>query len=384
MPLSLAPESHALTIGLMSGTSLDGLDGVLLRWRAGDHRFDTLSRARGDFDPVLRAELLSLNTSGPDELHRAALAANRMSVDAADVVQRLLQQAGVQAQDVAAIGLHGQTVRHRPGEFDGRGYTLQLHNASLLAELSSIDVVCDFRSRDVAAGGQGAPLVPAFHADVFQEATRDVAVLNLGGIANLTLLPAHGDVGGFDCGPANVLMDLWAHQHLGRAYDDQGHWAATGRVQSALLQHWQGEAFFSKPPPKSTGRDLFNAAWLQAVDLSAYQPQDVQATLCELSAWCVDDHMARELPSAAHLWVCGGGTFNGAVMQRLEHRLRLRLGTTATVSSTQAAGMGPLDVEAAAFAWLARRFLQGQVGNVVRVTGARGPRVLGALYPSRR
>lgn len=368
----------------MSGTSLDGLDGVLLRWRSEHAGFDTLSRARGEFHADLRAELLALNTPGHDELHRAALAANRMSEAAATVVGQLLQQAGVQADAVAAIGLHGQTVRHRPGEFDGRGYTLQLHNASLLAELTGIDVVCDFRSRDVAAGGQGAPLVPAFHAGVFQASGRDVAVLNLGGIANLTLLPADGHIGGFDCGPANVLMDLWAQQNLGHAFDEQGRWAATGTVQTQLLQRWQEEAYFSKPAPKSTGRDLFNMAWLQATDLSGHRPEDVQATLCELSAWCVDDHLARELPSATQLWVCGGGALNQALMQRLEQRLRARLGSEARVASTQAAGLDPLDVEAAAFAWLAWRFLQGQAGNVVRVTGARGPRVLGALYPGSR
>lgn len=367
----------------MSGTSLDGLDGVLLRWRSGSAAFDTLSRARGGFAPDLRAELLALNTAGHDELHRAALAANRMSETATTVVGQLLHQASLPASAVAAIGLHGQTVRHRPGEFDGRGYTLQLHNASLLAELTGIDVVCDFRSRDVAAGGQGAPLVPAFHAGVFQETGRDVAVLNLGGIANLTLLPADGCTGGFDCGPANVLMDLWAQQHLGQAYDEQGLWAATGVVQPELLRRWQDEAFFSKPAPKSTGRDLFNWAWLKATDLSAYQLQDVQATLCELSAWCVDDHLTRALPSAARLWVCGGGALNDALMRRLEQRLRARLGPEARVLSTQATGLDPLDVEAAAFAWLAWRFLQGQAGNVVRVTGARGPRVLGALYPGR-
>ncbi|MFM8696665.1 MAG: anhydro-N-acetylmuramic acid kinase [Betaproteobacteria bacterium] len=373
-----------MTIGLMSGTSLDGLDGVLLRWRADSGAFDTLSRARGEFDAGLRAELLALNTAGHNELHRAALAANRMSEAAATVVDDLLHQAGMPAQAVAAIGLHGQTVRHRPGDFDGRGYTLQLHNASLLAELTGIDVVCDFRSRDVAAGGQGAPLVPAFHAGVFQDSSRDVAVLNLGGIANLTLLPANGHIGGFDCGPANVLMDLWAQQHLGQAYDEEGRWAASGTVQPALLQRWQAEAFFARPAPKSTGRDLFNMAWLQATDVSAYRPEDVQATLCELSAWCVDDHLARELPSATQLWVCGGGALNQALMQRLEQRLHARLGPEARVASTQAAGLDPLDVEAAAFAWLAWRFLQGQAGNVVRVTGARGPRILGALYPGSR
>lgn len=369
----------------MSGTSLDGLDGVLVKWHhAGSTPFEVLARAHGPFDASLREELLALNTPGQNELHRAALAANRMAVEAATVVAELLKQSGLVSTDVAAIGLHGQTVRHRPGEFDGSGYTLQLHNASLLAELTGVDVVCDFRSRDVAAGGQGAPLVPAFHAGVFHDAAADVAVLNLGGIANLTLLHADGRIGGYDCGPANVLMDLWAHQHLGQAFDSGGAWGACGVVQSTLLHRWQADPFFAKPGPKSTGRDLFNAAWLEAVDLSGYRPEDVQATLCELTAWCVEAHLARDLPNAQRLWVCGGGAFNTALTQRLRALVQARLGPSTQVASTAATGLNPMDVEAAAFAWLAWRFLQREPGNVVRVTGARGPRVLGALYPGAR
>ncbi|NBQ91012.1 MAG: anhydro-N-acetylmuramic acid kinase [Betaproteobacteria bacterium] len=368
----------------MSGTSLDGLDGVLVRWHAGRTSFETLSRASDAFDAALRRELLALNAPGADELHRAALAANRMSLQAAAVVEQLLHRAGVQRTEVAAIGLHGQTVRHRPGEFDGHGYTLQLHNASLLAERTGVDVVCDFRSRDVAAGGQGAPLVPAFHAGVFHDPSCDVAVLNLGGIANLTLLPAGGPIGGFDCGPANVLMDLWAQAHLGQAFDGDGAWAASGLVQPDLLGRWQAEPFFSKPAPKSTGRDLFSADWLHAVDLSGYRPQDVQASLCELTAWCVDEHLRRHLPQAARLWVCGGGALNADLMRRIERRFKAQGRSAAAVTSTQAAGLDPLDVEAAAFAWLAWRFLQREPGNVVGVTGARGPRILGALYPGAR
>jgi anhydro-N-acetylmuramic acid kinase len=369
----------------MSGTSLDGLDGVLVEWnRANDAPLHTMARAHGAFDAELRDELLALNSPGHDELHRAALAANRMAVEAATVVAELLKSSGLVSTDVAAIGLHGQTVRHRPGEFDGTGYTLQLHNASLLAELTGIDVVCDFRSRDVAAGGQGAPLVPAFHAGLFHEGSADVAVLNLGGIANLTLLHSDGRIGGYDCGPANVLMDLWTQRHLGQAFDAQGGWAASGLVQEALLRRWQAEPFFSRPGPKSTGRDLFNAAWLEARDLSAYRPEDVQATLCELTAWCVDTHLARDLPQAQRLWVCGGGALNAEQMRRLSALMQARVGHAARVDSTDAAGLNPMDVEAAAFAWLAWRFLQREPGNVVRVTGARGPRVLGALYPGGR
>lgn len=379
--LSKSPDS-TITIGLMSGTSLDGVDSVAVRWHH-DHpgHFDVLGRAHRPYAAPLRAELLALNTSGSDELHRAALAANQLSVEAATVVRELLRSTGLSPSAIRVIGLHGQTVRHRPGEFDGCGYTLQLHNASLLAELTGLDVACDFRSRDVAAGGQGAPLVPAFHAGVFGTAQEDVAVLNLGGIANLTLLHTDGRVGGFDCGPANVLMDLWIQEHRGLAFDEGGLWAASGTVQPSLLERWQAEPFFCRPAPKSTGRDLFNRAWLDASPVRAHAAADVQATLCELTAWAVDTHLQQHLPQARRLWVCGGGALNVHLMRRVEALMRARLGPGVQVESTAAAGLHPLDVEAAAFAWLAWRLLRREPGNVVRVTGARGPRVLGALYP---
>lgn len=366
-----------VTIGLMSGTSLDGLDGVLVRWSDDHDAPQLLSRAHRAFDEPLRAELLALNRSGPDELHRAALAANRLSIEAASVVATLLRSSGLPSRAVAAIGLHGQTVRHQPGAFDGTGYTLQLHNASLLAELTGIDVICDFRSRDVAAGGQGAPLVPAFHAGVFARPDADVAVLNLGGIANLTLLPRSGRVLGFDCGPANVLMDAWIARHRGLPFDEGGAWSAQGRVLPALLAAWQAEPFFAAPAPKSTGRDLFDLDWMARADVSNLPPVDVQATLCELSAWAVADHLQRHLPQVSTVLVCGGGAQNAELVRRMAARL-----PQTRIRPTSDAGLDPQDVEAAAFAWLARQFLRRQPGNLVRVTGARGPRVLGALYPA--
>ena len=380
-----------VTIGLMSGTSLDGLDGVLVRWKAAvpsspaapsaQAPFEILARAHCPFPEAFRSTLLDLNRSGTDELHRAALAANRHSMIAADVVRNLLERSGMGARHVRAIGLHGQTVRHRPGEFDGMGYTLQLHNAALLAEWTRIDVVCDFRSRDVAAGGQGAPLVPAFHADIWSQPGQDVAVLNLGGIANLTLIDAAGRVLGFDCGPANVLMDLWTARHHGHAYDAGGAWAAQGHVLPELLASMQAEPFFRRPIPKSTGRDLFHEEWLERHAVQAAAPQDVQATLCELTAWAVDDHLAREMPTASAIRVCGGGALNVELMRRLAQRLQARVGEAARVEPTSAHGLDVMDVEAAAFAWLAWRFIEGRPGNLPRVTGARGPRILGALYP---
>ncbi|MEY3652400.1 MAG: hypothetical protein RL739_570, partial [Pseudomonadota bacterium] len=269
-----------LYIGLMSGTSLDGVDGVLIDFANGP--LQVLAHQHAPFDPALRSQLLALNQSGPDELHRSALAANALSRLYAQVVRSLLADAQLQAAQIRAIGAHGQTVRHQPGQHDGIGYSLQIQNPSLLTELSGIAVVADWRSRDVAAGGQGAPLVPAFHQAVFGQVGQDLAVLNVGGIANLSVLSAQGDALGFDCGPGNVLMDLWCQRHKGQAYDDAGRWAASGQVQAELLTRWMQEPFFHKPPPKSTGRDLFHAQWLdkQLAAGPALAPQDVQASLC--------------------------------------------------------------------------------------------------------
>ncbi len=368
-------------IGIMSGTSLDGIDGVLARWpSSGAGRPEVLAHVHRPFDPSLHDALLALNRSGPDEIHRAALASNALALDYAAVVAALLQAAGAGPERIQAVGAHGQTVRHRPGGFDGIGYTVQLLNGALLAERTGVDVVCDLRSRDVAAGGQGAPLVPAFHAACFTTPGEDVAVLNLGGIANLTLLPAVGPVLGFDTGPANLLMDLWCREHLGRPFDAGGAWAAGGRVDEPLLVRFLAEPFFAQPPPKSTGRDLFDAEWL-ASRLPTPQPaaQDVMATLAELTARTVAEALERHQAGTRRLWVCGGGAFNTHLMRRLA----ALVGSDAEVASTAGAGIPPDQVEALAFAWLARAFVESRPGNLPAVTGAAGPRILGALYPAR-
>ncbi|MEI8327063.1 MAG: anhydro-N-acetylmuramic acid kinase, partial [Betaproteobacteria bacterium] len=278
------------SIGLMSGTSMDGVDAVLADFSAGKPRvMQHASAALGD---ALRAELLALNTCGTDELHRAALAANGLVRIYAMLVEQLLTNSGTARTQVLAIGAHGQTVRHQPQRFDGCGYSIQLNNPALLAELTGIDVVADFRSRDVAAGGQGAPLVPAFHREMFAQADASVAVLNLGGIANLSVLAplaaaaSKRDVIGFDCGPGNALMDHWCQQHLGQPFDAGGQWAASGQVLGRLLQQLGADPFFALPAPKSTGRDLFNPHWLAHKLLAHGQAraQDVQATLTELTA----------------------------------------------------------------------------------------------------
>jgi anhydro-N-acetylmuramic acid kinase len=368
-----------LYIGLMSGTSLDGVDGVVVDLSGPLPH--VLGHASRGFPAPLRGELLTLNRRGNDELHRGALAANALARLYAAVVADLLQASGLQTSMIRAIGAHGQTVRHRPGEFDDTGYTVQLNNPALLAELTGIDVVADFRSRDVAAGGQGAPLVPAFHRTVFGASGQPMAVLNIGGIANLTLLDADQDspVLGFDCGPGNVLLDAWCLRHLGQPFDADGSWAASGQVHAPLLAQLLGEPYFTKLPPKSSGRDLFNPDWL-ARNLAAWDkltPVDVQATLAELTAQaCARDLLAYG-PGSVVLMVCGGGALNGHLMRRLQAHL-----PTSRVESSAGHGLPALQVEATAFAWLARKTVRRETGSLQSVTGARGARVLGAIYPA--
>jgi len=371
----VSPASAALYIGLMSGTSVDGVDGVLVR--LGDTQApQVLSSASLPMPENLRRELLALNRSGDDELARASLAANALARLYAQAVSGLLQDAGLHARDVTAIGAHGQTVRHRPDI----GYTVQLNAPALLAELSGIDVVADFRSRDVAAGGQGAPLVPPFHAAIFG-APQGRAVLNLGGIANVTLLAPDQPVRGFDTGPANVFLDAWCQRHLGQPYDADGRWAGTGKVVAPLLELLiASEPWFALPAPKSTGRDLFNLQWLDdrlaAFDGPMPAPQDVQATLQRLTARTVANAIDAAAAHTQEVFVCGGGARNAGLMRELAYCLQR------PVHPTDVLGVPAQQVEALAFAWLAQAFVQRKPAGQPAVTGARGARVLGALYPA--
>ncbi len=363
----------------MSGTSLDGVDAVLVDFD-GAPQPRVLAHRSCAFADALKHELLALNSPGNNELHRAALASNALVRTYAQLVVEFLRQAGVPSTAVRAIGAHGQTVRHRPQAFDGTGYTLQLNNPALLAELSGMDVVADFRSRDVAAGGQGAPLVPPFHQALFASPTEPRAVLNIGGIANLTVLaPAKASVIGFDCGPGNALMDAWCLAHTGQAFDDAGRWAAQGQVHGGLLAAMLQDGYFAKPPPKSTGRDQFNQDWLQA-QLSAFPgvpSQDVQATLTELTARGCADSLDAALPNCKTLIVCGGGARNTYLMARLQAAL-----PHCRVQPSDDFGLPALQVEATAFAWLARQTILGQTASLPSVTGAKGARILGAIYPA--
>ena len=378
-------------IGLMSGTSLDGVDGVLVSFStsAGDAPINVIASATQPFTADFKAELLALNTPGHHEIHHAALAANQLVAVYAQVVRSLLAQTSQEAPAprVTAIGAHGQTVRHQPRGTAGMphsGYTVQLNNPSLLAELTGIDVVADFRSRDVAAGGQGAPLVPAFHQHLFGRLDTGVLVLNLGGIANLSVLPrsdqaVHWPVLGFDCGPGNALMDAWCLKHTGQPYDAGGAWAASGQLLPALLTHLLDEPYFSEPLPKSTGRDLFSLDWLarKLTPFGDAAPVDVQHTLTEFTARTCVDALQPYLEDAKTLIVCGGGAFNQHLMSRLQAGL-----PSLAVSASDAYGLPALQVEAAAFAWLARQTMHRLPGNLASVTGAAGLRVLGGIYPA--
>jgi anhydro-N-acetylmuramic acid kinase len=362
--------ARELYVGLMSGTSLDGVDAVLADFSTPVPT--TVAHVHKPLPAPLRAELLSLNAPGADEIHRSHLAARALAALYADSVAALLHSARVEASAVRAIGAHGQTVRHRPD----LGYTVQLNAPALLAERTGIDVVADFRSRDVAAGGQGAPLVPAFHRLVFGGGRRR-AVVNIGGIANVTAL-AGDPVIGFDAGPGNALIDGWMATHFGAPFDAGGARAATATPDRRLVDAWMNEPFFSAAPPKSTGRDLFTLDWARrhprALELEATV---VLASLTELTARAIADAIARWVPSAEEILVCGGGARNATLLRSLEQKL----GDARTVTTTDALGVPADQVEALAFAWLAWRHVSRLPGNLPAATGAAGERVLGALYP---
>ena len=373
-----APASE-LYLGLMSGTSADGIDAALVRFE-GEGRALRCQLMHGRtfaWDEATRTRLVALG-QGADTVSLDALGALDATVALAfaDAALALLQDAGVPRGRVRAIGSHGQTIRHRPQA--DPPFTWQLGDGNVIAERSGIDTVADFRRRDVAAGGQGAPLMPAFHAALLGSPQEDRAVLNLGGIANFTLLPVRGEVRGFDTGPANALMDAWCERHTGRAYDADGAFAASGQVDAALLARLLADPWFALPPPKSTGREHFHLDWLQArMGETVLPPADVQATLLDLSARTVADALQMTQPDTRRVLVCGGGVRNAVLMARLAAYL-----PQAIVESTAMHGLEPDYVEAMGFAWLAREALASRPGNLPAVTGASGRRILGTVFPA--
>ncbi|HEY4581965.1 MAG TPA: anhydro-N-acetylmuramic acid kinase [Lysobacter sp.] len=378
-----ATPADGLYVGLISGTSADGIDAALVRFGAGaSHTGCRLEHGLTvPWAPALRARLVELGQGGDarglDEIGTLDVQVGEAFAAAA---QALLADAKVDARGVRAIGSHGQTIRHRPAgaAHDGaQPFSWQIGDANVIAERCGITTVADFRRRDVAAGGQGAPLVPAFHAAMLHSSDEDRAVLNLGGIANFTLLPSKGDVRGFDTGPANALLDAWCLRHRGEAFDRDGAFAASGRVDEVLLARLLAEPWFAQPPPKSSGREQFHLDWVQSRLQGHESPADVQATLMELSAATVCDALLAHQPATTRVLTCGGGVRNARLIGRIAARL-----PACTIEPTDAHGLDADFVEAMAFAWLARQALAGLPGNVPAVTGARGPRVLGVVYPA--
>lgn len=362
----------SLYLGVMSGTSLDGLDIALIE------QGEQTSLLASHYLPMpvaLRTDLLALCACGPDEIARSALAENNWVRLAAQGINDLLEREGLKASAIRAIGSHGQTIRHEPQ----LGFSVQIGNPALLAELTGIDVIADFRRRDVAAGGQGAPLVPAFHQALFGSDKRECAILNIGGFSNVSLLSPGKPVRGFDCGPGNVLLDAWIQEQRGESYDRDGAWAASGTIDPTLLQKMLADDFFAARGPKSTGRERFNLGWLNAMLAAhgAMKPEDVQATLLELTARSITASLLDAQPGCQEVVVCGGGAFNATLMQRLGAHM-----PGASVISSLDRGVPPEWMEAMAFAWLAHRFLERLPGNCPDVTAAQGPRILGALYPA--
>jgi len=373
-------KPYSLYIGLMSGTSLDGIDAVLAKIGSNGET-SALEAVSAPFSPELRKALFELQSPGPNELHREKQAGNTLALAYAEAVDQLLSTAKLQPSDITAIGAHGQTIRHQPhlGEM---AYTHQTLNPALLAEKTGIDVIADFRSRDLAAGGHGAPLVPAFHAQQFVE-DQNLAILNIGGIANLTLLPKNGEVTGFDTGPGNMLMDAWIHEHQGNAFDASGQWALQGKANETLLAKMLADSFFNKAPPKSTGRDDFHHQWLQEkLGGENYLCEDVQATLLHLTAHSALEALARHAPQTQKLIACGGGAKNNALMNLLKAKSQSFFKQPLEITTSESAGIDPQLVEGLAFAWLAWAHKEKRPANLPAVTGAKGPRILGACYPA--
>ncbi len=370
---------NMLFIGLMSGTSLDGVDVALVEFNSNDSTASGQVRLLNThflaYPASLRAQILALQHPTANELETTALMSNTLAKLYAEAVNQLVAKINLKPQQITAIGCHGQTIRHQPQLMDGIGFTLQIGNPALLAELTGITVVADFRSRDIAAGGQGAPLVPAFHQAMFASSKMSRAIINIGGIANITSLK-NNNVLGFDSGPGNMLLDSWIKQHQNLDYDANGAWASTGQVIAPLLEAMLADPYFALSPPKSTGRDLFNDHWLsKKISEQHYAAQDVARTLVALTAHTIVDSLQHYCGSVDEVYLCGGGSHNSLLRSSLQTLL-----TNTLVENTDILGVGVDWLEAIAFAWLAKQTLDKKTANLPEVTGAKGARILGAIY----
>ncbi len=389
-------------IGIMSGTSLDGCDAVLVDFSEKYKSCTILQQHHIPFDETMKYALLELQKSSDNELHKSAILANQLSVEYARLVKELLLKANIKPENIKAIGCHGQTIRHQPRiENSVHGYTIQIHNPSLLAELTSIDVIANFREPDIAAGGQGAPLVPAFHAYIFDDYIHNVnninkeyqtIICNIGGMSNITVLAKHKPVLGMDCGSGNVLLDAWINKHIQKSYDKNGVWAQGGCLNLDLLNKLMSHPYFNEAPPKSTGREVFNLALIEQAlkaisnaDNNNIKAEDVQCTLVHFTAKAIAQHVINytyhhtfDVNVQHYIFICGGGAYNNFLLSTIQYYL-----PNYVVDITDALGIGAQNVECAAFAWLAHQYIHNVPSNIIDVTGAVRPKVLGALYKGR-
>ena len=372
--------SDLLYVGLMSGTSIDAIDSAVLRFC--DNNISIVASREHPIPTATRQAISALSHSGADEIEQMGKLDRELGILFARATQALLDQAAIPAQDIAAIGSHGQTIRHRPpsaGHSPEQSFTLQIGDPNTIAEITGITTVADFRRRDIAAGGEGAPLAPAFHAAAFACEGINRAVVNIGGIANASLLAGNELLSGFDTGPGNTLLDSWVARHKGERYDKSGNWAAEGQVDEELLARLMLHPYLNKTGPRSTGKEAFNLDWLSDwyPGVDSLDAQSVQATLAEYTAATIAHGLEKCELDVSEVYICGGGVHNDDLMRRLYGKL-----APAKLDTTAALGLDPDWVEAAAFAWLARQSLSGLAGNAPVVTGAKAPRVLGGIFPA--
>ncbi len=370
-----------LYIGLMSGTSIDAIDAVLVEFSGScPHLIQSHSLPISN---NLKEKIKNICQPGENEIERLGRLDHELGILFSQAVIQLLNLTKISASQIIAIGSHGQTIRHQPNI--EHPFTLQIGDANIIAEQTGITTITDFRRRDMAAGGQGAPLVPAFHDKVFRSSLKNRLILNIGGMANITILPKTPaqPVLGFDTGPGNVLLDTWIYAQQQKPFDESGQWANSGTINSALLAQLLTAPYFTCPPPKSTGREYFNGHWISAqlekAQLTHIAPEDVQSTLMELTAYSIVQDVTRYAADTEEIYLCGGGTHNSKLIARIKHNLA-EVGQKIPVYSTTKIGVSPDWVEAIAFSWLAKQTLNKQAGSLMEVTGAQRPTILGGVY----
>ena len=359
-----------ILIGTMSGTSLDGIDIALTKIHK--NKISVLDFLHINYSTKLKKNILKLHFPEKNELEKSFLLSNELAILTGKNINRLLLKNSLSTKHIKGVGYHGQTIRHRPD----KGYSSQIGNADLLSEITNLTVVSNFRNRDIAAKGQGAPLVPAFHKDLFFSKTKNRVILNIGGISNITYLPINGPINGFDCGPGNILMDHWIKLNRNLNFDKNGNWAKKGQVIDDLLKYFLKDKFFNKTPPKSTGRDLFNLDWIKKGMKKTYSPEDIQRTLIELTAISIIDAIKKNCSGADEIYLCGGGAKNVYLLEILKNKINLSIKTTRDLNLPEQ------QVEAVAFAWLANQTLDKKFNNSPDVTGAKGFRILGSIHQS--